>query len=231
MERSAPQTQRAAAPSRAFLQGWRPRRTSVSKPAPAGGAPERFRPVWHPPSNAPRPCAPAVRGASAARRSGHGPAAVQVLSRPRQPKTKGFCGFRLAGHVVTWFSVVRFYRQPSRRILFFKDCWTTGPCRQINHLAPDQEVTGLDQPPGGPPLRDQRQALRAARRLGSVPPYARKSVAQASAFACVEKRRELSCNKGPLAKRTRQRPSRALLTSGNPGFMVVCLGSRSKAAR
>jgi hypothetical protein len=62
LSRSEPQTQRAAAPSRAFLQGWRPCRTSVSKPAPAGGVPERFRPIWRPPSNAPRPCAPAVRG-------------------------------------------------------------------------------------------------------------------------------------------------------------------------
>src|SRR5215470_18624910 len=53
----------------------------------------------------------------------------------------------------------------------------------------------------------------------------RKSVAQASASACVEKRRELSCNKGPLAKATRQRPSGALLTSGNPGFILACLGS------
>ena len=58
-----------------------------------------------------------------------------------------------------------------------------------------------------------------------------KSLAQAAASGCVGKRRKLSCNKGPLAKVTRQRPSRALLTSGNPGFIVVCLGSRSKAAR
>ena len=94
------------------------------------------------------------------------------------------------------------------------------PCR-AHGRACDLPHVNISRAPGSGTFHDK---LSFAQRI-------RKSIAQASASACVEKRRELSCNKGPLAKVTRQRPLQALLTSGNPGFMLVCLGSRSKAAR